>query len=245
MQYECFPDEVLEQYEKIFDGDNNKARKAVEKLPSFKSEYQVWFSEAQNVVKQVLPDRFADFNSHYEYPRVRKSISYGNYMVRDYLQGLQVTRSYEVVVDSTAAINEFRQQLNIIKAARSTLDSVLMDLRGMLQADLFDSEVEAAEALMKAGYMRASGAMCGVVIERHLQSTCAAHNITVRKKHPNISDLNQLLKDSGIIEVPQWRFVQHLADIRNLCDHAKKKEPSGEEISDLVLGTKKILKTIF
>jgi hypothetical protein len=48
-----------------------------------------------------------------------------------------------------------------------------------------------------------------------------------------------------VTTVPQWRFIQHLGDIRNLCDHAKEREPTKEEIEDLVAGTEKVLKTIF
>ena len=56
---------------------------------------------------------------------------------------------------------------------------------------------------------------------------------------------NLLLKDEDIISVPDWRFIQHLTDIRNICDHAKAKEPSKQEIEDLLAGTAKVLKTIF
>ena len=44
--------------------------------------------------------------------------------------------------------------------------------------------------------------------------------------------------------MPQWRFVQHLADIRNICDHDRGKEPQKDEIDDLLSGTSKVLKTI-
>lgn len=168
-------------------------------------------------------------------------------MIKDYLQGLQITRGWqkEVVVDKSAAIPEFVQQLNIVKAARDKLESKLVDLSTLMQADLFDSEIETAAALAKSGYLRAAGAICGVVIEKHLLHVLAIHGIKIRKKNPGISDLNQALKDDGIISIPQWRFNQHLADIRNLCDHAKGKEPTKEEIDDLVAGTRRVLKTIF
>ncbi|MFC6759589.1 hypothetical protein ACFQFQ_08995 [Sulfitobacter porphyrae] len=54
-----------------------------------------------------------------------------------------------------------------------------------------------------------------------------------------------MLKDANVTTLPQWRFIQHLADIRNICDHAKGREPTKEEIEDLVAGTEKVLKTIF
>ena len=76
------------------------------------------------MVKQVLPDRLEDFTScHYEYPRVRKEITFQNYMIRDYLQGLRITRgsvlSETIVADGKAAIPDFGQQINIVKAAES------------------------------------------------------------------------------------------------------------------------------
>jgi hypothetical protein len=245
MQFDCYGDSFVEGARKQL--GEEKVDKYIKSLPDFKTKYQGWYSEAQALVKQVLPDRLTDFQSYYEYPRVRKNTSFQNYMIKDYLQGLRITRGWEkeVVVDGSGAIPEFVQQLNIVKAARQKLDSALIDLTAILQADLFDSEIASSRALAKAGYLRAAGAICGVVIEKHLQQVCDAHSISIRKKNPTINDLNQLLKDKEVTTVVQWRFIQHLADIRNLCDHAKGKEPTKEEIEDLVSGAEKILKTVF
>ncbi|MEB8386878.1 hypothetical protein OO012_06530 [Rhodobacteraceae bacterium KMM 6894] len=245
MQLDCFEEAFVDSVKEQLGED--KVETYLKKLPDFKETYQAWYSEAQSVVKQVLPDRLSDFQSYYEYPRVRKEITFQNYMIRDYLQGLHITRGYEqkVVAEGRHAIPEFVQQLNIVKAARDKLESALIDLTAIMQADLFDSEVASARALAKAGYLRATGAICGVVIEKHLQQVCDAHGVTIRKKNPGISDLNQALKDKDAVSVPQWRFIQHLADIRNLCDHAKGKEPTKDEIEDLLSGTEKVLKTVF
>lgn len=243
IQYECYGEEFKQQVGEAFGED--KVESYIKELPQFKLEYQAWYSEALSLIKQVLSDRLEDFTSYYEYPRVRKEISFQNYMIRDYLQGLQITKHGVVAVDGEAAIPEFEQQLNIIKAAKATLESSLIDLTSILQADLFDSEIDSARALAKSGYLRAAGAICGVVIEKHLKQVCDTHGIVIRKKTPTISDLNQALKDKDSISVPQWRFVQHLADIRNLCDHARGREPEKNEIEDLLSGTDKILKTIF
>jgi hypothetical protein len=217
----------------------------IKNLPRLKDEYQSWYSESQAVIKQVLPDRLADFILHYECKSPRKEITFQNYMIRDYLQGLQISRAGKVIADGSAAIPEFDQQLNLVKAAKAILSSSLMDHKAVLQADLFDIEIESAQALSKAGYLRAVGAVCGVVIEQHLHYVCDVHGVKVSKKNPGISDLNQLLKDASVITVPQWRFIQHLADIRNICDHAKRREPTREEIDDLVASSSKSLKTVF
>jgi hypothetical protein len=114
-----------------------------------------------------------------------------------------------------------------------------------VQADLFDSELDAAKELAKNNFTRAAGALAGVVLERHLAQVSDDHGIKVTKKNPTISDLNDALKDADVIDVPQWRFIQHLADIRNLCDHSRKTEPSPEQVDDLLAGVAKITKTVF
>lgn len=246
IQFERYPEQFKASLKDKLGKDDKKAQEYINNLPSFSEKYQSWYSKAYAVVKQVLPDRINDFGSYYDTGKARKEIIFSNYSIRDYLQGVRVTRNeYHVIVDGSAAIPVFAQQLSILISAKDALASKLMDLSSIIQADLYDSEVDAAKSLAKAGYLRASGAICGVVVEKHLAHVCNLHNLKITKKHPGISDYNQTLKDGNIVEVAQWRFIQHLADIRNLCDHAKEREPTKDEINDLVSGTYKVLKTVF
>ena len=114
-----------------------------------------------------------------------------------------------------------------------------------MRADLFDSELDAARELAKNGFLREAGAIAGVILERHLAQVCANHSVRVRKKDPAINDLNQPLKDAGVLDVPAWRQIQRLGDIRNLCDHNKHREPTKEEVIELIDGVDKISKTLF
>lgn len=244
MQYECFP----EQLEKVVkEKMKGKTAEYLKNLPSFGLGYQRWYSESLAVVRQLLPDRLADFIRHYEKPKSRKEITYENYRIEDYLQGLQVTRGYEKtkVVGQDAAIPQFRQQLAILEAAEARFESSLFDIRHMLQADLLDSELEAAEHLAQYKFGRAAGALAGVVLERHLGQVCTDHQVYPSKKNPTIADFNEALKGAAVIDLPQWRFIQHLADLRNLCDHAKKPDPTLEQIADLLAGVKKVTKTVY
>lgn len=244
MQYACFPDKIEAALKKQL---KDKTDAYIKELPAFQSAYQRWYSEAIVLVRQVLPDRLQDFVRHYEKPRARKEITYENYRIEDYLQGLQVTRGYqkEKVVGQDAAIPQFQQQLAIVEAAQSRFESSLFDIRHMLQADLFDSELEAAEHLSKYKFGRAAGALSGVVLERHLGQVCIDHQISIPKKNPTIADFNEALKTAAVIDLPQWRFIQHLADLRNLCDHARTPDPTDEQIADLISGVKKITKTVY
>jgi hypothetical protein len=74
---------------------------------------------------------------------------------------------------------------------------------------------------------------------------CADHKIAIGKKNPTINDLNQILRDNSVIDIPQWRHITLLGDIRNLCGHHKGADPTDSQIIDLLDGTAKVLKTIF
>jgi hypothetical protein len=215
-------------------------------LPVFNVTYEAWYSEALALLRQVLPDRLTDFKNHFEAPKNRKDITYATYRIQDGLKGLQTTRPPygEVIVDSKAAVPHFQQQLAILIAAQNRFKSSLFEIRQMVQADLFDSELDSARELLKNKFVRAAGAIAGVVLEKHLHQVCEDRGIKITKKNPGISDLNQLLRDAGAIDVPQWRQITFLGDIRNLCSHDKRKEPSEVQVGDLVDGADKILKTL-
>ena len=182
IQYECYGDEFKRRMPKSMKAA--EVAKYLDGLPTFSRDYQAWYSEALSLVKQVLPERLEDFKSYYEYRRPRKVLTVENYMIRDYLQGLFVRIGKDTVVDGKAAIPHFEQQINIVRAASVTLDSALIDLTNVLQADVFDSELDSARALTKLGFLRAAGAICGVIIEKHLKQVCDSHGSDREKEEP-------------------------------------------------------------
>lgn len=237
-------DEVTEVFSKGNEKDEDKIRNNLEELPNFYSEYDSWYSESLLLVKQLIPDRLDNFQSFYEKPKNRKKVSYDNYTIQDFLDGLVVKRVGQIIVDTSAAKKKFDQQLSILKSAKRRFESTLFDIKQILQADIFDNELDAAKELNKNKFYRAAGVLVGVVIEKHLAQVCEDHNVTVRKKNPGISDLNQLLRDADVIDIPQWRFNQHIADLRNICGHNKDVEPTQGQIEDMLSGVSKVIKTI-
>lgn len=214
------------------------------KLPSFKDEYEKWYSISMQIIKQVIPDRLDDFKRQYRDEK-RKDTDFLTYGVADYMIGLQTTRGFEVLTDGKAAVPKFQQQLNILKSAQTRMESSLYDMAEILQADLFDDELESAKELNKKGFVRGAGAIAGVVLEKHLGHVCLRHGFKTRKKHPTINDYNQMLKDGDVIDTPTWRFIQHLGDLRNLCDHNKDREPEKDDVDELIAAVSKITKTLF
>jgi hypothetical protein len=219
-------------------------KEQIAELPRFGDEYQAWYSEALAVVRQLLPDRLNDFISYYKPLKPRKELNAATYTISDLLQGLTASRGGEPVVGFNAALLPMEQQVNIIKALKRRFDSSLFDIRALVQADLLDSELEAAEELNSKGFHRGAGAVAGVVLESHLATVCEQHEIAAGK-NPSISELNDILRKHNVLDLPTWRFVQHLGDIRNLCDHKKEAEPTKEQIHELIQGVLKIIKTVF
>ena len=216
----------------------------LKKAPIFKTEYEKWYSECLPLIRQLLPDRLDAFVRQYEKPKSRKEIAADNYVIEDYMLGIQVTYAGKVKVDGKSAFPKLKNQTAILGAALSRFESSLFEIRQLVQADLFDSEIKSARHLFDNKFLRAAGAIAGVVLEKHLRQVCIDHNIPIVKKNPTIGDLNEAIKVGGVIDIPQWRHITLLGDIRNICDHNKQREPTEQQVSDLIDGTDRVMKTI-
>jgi len=219
--------------------------KVDKQVGKFSEKYQIWYSEALECIRQILPSRLDDFMTYYKAASKRKDIDFENYTISDCLQGLRVTFGGDVKVDSSAAVPKFRQQLKIMESLKNKFESSLFDIKHLIQADFFDNELDVSRELLKKGFTRAAGAIAGVVLEGHLNFVCENHAVKISKTKPTISDFNDALKEAKIIDVANWRRIQFLGDIRNKCDHKKKDEPKKEEIEDLIDGINKTMKNIF
>lgn len=233
--------------------ENNKLSanniEALDKIRyTFESKYQRWYSEAYSVINQLTPQRISEFEHLYKGDGKRRAIDAFTYTIQDWFNGVRASiyPSGKRHFDDIAAVTmRFKTQLAILDATSRRFESTLFDIRQLVQADLFDSELEAARELLKHGFIRGAGAIAGVVLEKDLAQVCLNHNLSLRKQHPAISDLNDNLKNAGVVDTPAWRGIQRLGDLRNLCDHSKSREPSKEDVSELIDGTEKVTKTLY
>ena len=133
-------------------------------------------------------------------------------------------------------------QFDILAAVPEHLKYSLYDIELTVYSVLMDDEVEAAKYLLKNGFLRAAGAIAGVTLERHLKNLLRKHAPPIKyKKKDTLSQLNDLCKEM-VYDFVTWRKVQHLIDLRNLCDHDKEREPTKKEVRELIDGVSAILK---
>ena len=211
---------------------------------SFFIDYQAWYSRALPAVEMLGRDRYEEFRRYYEPDPKRKELGYGTYVIQDYVKGVAPIKfRYPDFVTRDQAAHGMYNQLAILRSLSARIDSVLVDIEGTLHAALQDAEIDTANQLVKIS-PRAAGSIAGVILEGDLQKVSARHRIKITKNSPTLSDLNDTLKDAGIYDIPTWRKITYLADIRNLCSHPKTADPTKQQVSELIDGVDWAIKNI-
>jgi len=218
-----------------------------ESVLRFGTLYQEWYTKGLKIVGALAPDRHSEFLELYEGSGERKTLGETDYLIRDFVRGIAIfkTNTKKQLMFDVAEVTKVRllNQWQILYSLRSRIDGVLADVEGALLASVEDGELAAAEQLVEVS-PRAAGSLAGVILERHLQRAAENHQLALTKQPPTISDLNDALRSVGVYDLPPWRKIQHLADVRNLCSHPKDREPTREEVLDLIAGVKSVVANI-
>jgi hypothetical protein len=185
----------------------------------FKLDYQDWYSSCCALLERNYnKERTSEFKSEYE--NNIKAIISANYITQD--------AEYEF-------IDSFKHQASILNALPLYLEYNLSVMELTVASILMDDELLEAEYLLKKGFIRAAGALAGVVLERHLKMLCDKNEPKLKyPKNATISQLSDILKGNNLLDIPEWRKIQFLGDIRNKCDHDKNIEPKKEEVAKLI-----------
>ncbi len=217
-----------------------------ETIKDINLEYERWYTKSVNLIKVLLPERLNDFKKFY-YQENRKSINHSNYTMTDFMMGIPLlSSSFAVFADDLSqVVNTYKSQLNILASVEECFESNLFEIKQILQSNVFGDELDAAIELNKNGFARAAGAMAGVVLERHLLSVLLKYpEIKLLKKDHSINGYNAILLNNKIINSSQKINIDYLSSIRNKCTHPKNDEPKSAEVSDLIEGVAKVIKTI-
>ena len=221
-----------------------KIKVDIDSLPNFEVDYEDWYTKSYRLVQNVAPYRLNDFVSLYKLENIKNPSSH-NYRIANAILGQVWSQGSRIIAKPVNVAQKVKMQAEIVGSLKSLINDYFYNLEIELESNIFDSELDSAKELLKKKFLRPSGVICGVVLEKHLKNVCDNHGIQIAKKDPGISEFNDKLKESKVIDVPTWRKIQLLGDIRNICAHNKGVEPTAEQVQDLLDGTKFIISTIF
>lgn len=232
--------EIEEELKKLIEEGFEFVKNLDGERREFMINYESWYTKSLIYVKRMTPDRVNDFKNLYQLGH-RREITLDTYTISDALRGIELKGSN---VTPKNVWPKLLQQVTILKGVKEVLKSKIYNLQELLQADIFDNELNSAKELNKKGFYRAAGAMCGVVLEEHFSRILEKNNINLKKKNLTINDYNDALKNNDLIDIATFRHIQLLGDFRNLCDHKKEQDPTKEDIDKLIEGTDEIIKTV-
>jgi len=123
------------------------------------------------------------------------------------------------------------RQRAIFLAAKDDFEGgYLNTVRNLVQAELFTSELEQAEELLKSGYATAAAVIAGVVLETTLRDLCSTHEL----EHSSLNKMNDDLAKAGAYNASQKKRITALAAIRNSAAHGKPEEFTAADVRGMI-----------
>ena len=141
-------------------------------------------------------------------------------------------RTYESNYDS------FERMKAVFSAAMDDYKGgFLTTIKNLIQADVFDTELEQARELLNSGYKLAAAVITGVVLETTLRDLCAQEYLT----HSKLDKMNADLAKAGVYNKLQQKRITAIADIRNSAAHGKPEEFSEDDVKNMIRDVEQFL----
>lgn len=113
-------------------------------------------------------------------------------------------------------LKNFLRTRAVFGAAKEDFEGgYLASVRNLVQAEVFDTELEQATELLSAGYYPAAAVIAGVVLETTLRQLVSAHEIPLGKLDKMNADLAKAGQYNSLVQ----KRVTSLAAIRNSAAH--------------------------
>ncbi len=225
--------------------DQEFSKEADKKVKYPKGDYHAWYDKSYEILRFLYPRRLEEFERLYTGDKTIRKLEDLDVMtagIKHYIRGYFITENNVKEYFFNVFESGFREQLNILIAIEKNIDHELFNLERDIHHDIYKSELDIAKDLNKQGYLRASGAIAGVILEVHLKNLATNRGVMPKKKDPGMSDYNDALKDS-IYDIATWRQIQTCGDIRNLCVHPKEAEPTKYQINTIISTVEIIITT--
>lgn len=137
----------------------------------------------------------------------------------------------------------------LVSILRACLDDLnngfLISFKQIIQAEVFDSELEQATYFLNENYKIPAAVIAGVVLETAIKELCINNGIDIYlpdgKREKKLEKLNEELTKSGIYPLTQQKKITYFADIRNNAAHGKSDNFTAEDVKDMINGIEKLL----
>jgi hypothetical protein len=236
---------IIEDYEK-----ENIHEIANEHSKKFSECYLSWFFTVSNCIKYLYPEKYNEFiNCYYNISTTEKRspINYkiSNYLNNEQLSKIKTINYYDEYKRINIVYNCFNFQKLIVKAIIDNFDSVSFNYEKETYMTFQEENIDSVQELFDNDFLRAAGALCGVIIEKHLKTKLLPFDKDAfTSKKLTLQPLNEACKTNNIYTTTEFKKIIHLTDLRNLCDHKNTIGPTKEQVQELIDGTKWIIYSI-
>jgi len=125
----------------------------------------------------------------------------------------------------------FERMTAVFNGAKEDFEGgYLNSLKNLVQAEVFNNELEQAEELFDRGYATAAAVIAGVVLETALRDLCSISGI----EHGSINKMNDDLARAGAYNANQKKQITSLSAIRNSAAHGKPEEFTNDQVRGMI-----------
>lgn len=179
--------------------------------PNYQALYSEWIIKAQNILLLACGDNSIHFTAF------KRQLS-----------------------GSSDTPKRLRQLIPILNAAYDDLkNGFLITFKQIVQAEVFDSELEQAKSLLESGYKNAAAVIAGVVLETAIKELCLNNGIGIERKR--LTQLSDDLAKAGVYNKLQQKQITALADIRNNAAHGDYDEFTKEDVERMIIDIERFL----
>jgi hypothetical protein len=132
----------------------------------------------------------------------------------------------------------FQRLRAVLEAAREDYEGgYLNSLKLLVQAEVFDSELEQASELLASGYIPAAAVTAGVVLEAGLREMCVDKGLPIGV----LNRMNADLAKEGVYNKLVQKQITALADVRNSAAHGQYDQFTKEDVASMIKDVQRIL----
>lgn len=127
--------------------------------------------------------------------------------------------------------SKFKALKSVFLATKEDFEGgYLSSYKSLVQAEVFDTELEQAAELLRHGYFAAASVIAGVVLETALRELCDREGIA----HGKLDKMNADLAKAGVYNKIVQKRITALAGLRNSAAHGSREEFTRDDVAQMI-----------